>query len=210
LTTDRDGCATIPRATWSRLLAHDSGLITQSDALRAALATLDGYTITIELRALHHGAPEQDRRVLEGLALFLGHIAARRRGNHRVAETTAAEATASDMRRADLYDMRRLGALVMGIARGRLPADLHIEATDLVRERLGPAEAGLLATLIRRGRRTPWAPIRTWLHRRSHARRNRNPGRSDTGWGEPDVNAHLDIPSHSYGRSLRPRKDGAR
>ncbi|WP_158852893.1 hypothetical protein [Saccharothrix deserti] len=185
MTTDRDGCTTIPRATWSRLLAPDSGLITQSDALRAALATLDGYTITIELRALHHGAPEQDRRVLEGLALFLGHIAARRRGNHQVAETAAAEAMASDMRRADLYDMRRLGALVMGIARGGLPSNLHTEATDLVLERLGAAEADRLTALIRRNRRTPWDIVRIWLRRRGRARRDRNPGRSDTGWETP-------------------------
>ncbi|WP_447002447.1 hypothetical protein ACRAKI_22275 [Saccharothrix isguenensis] len=162
MTTDRNDHITIPDATWSRLLAPDSGLVAQSDTLRTALARLDGYTITIELRELQRDAPETDRRVLEGLVVFLRYTASRRLGEHEAATTAAAEARRAGMRRTDLHDMRRLGALVVGIARGRLPADLHTEATELVRKRLGAAEANRLIALIRRGRRYPWA---VFLHR---------------------------------------------
>jgi hypothetical protein len=181
LPTDGDGFSTIPRVTWFRLLAPDSGLITQSEALRTALASLDGYTMTVELRALCPGAPDQDRRVMEGLALFLRHTAAKHRGDHQAAATTAAQATTTGMPPDDLRDIRRLGALVIGIARGRLPSDLHTEAAHLVHDKLGTAEAERLTALIRRGRRTPWESIRTWIRRRSRAGCDRIPGRSDMG-----------------------------
>jgi hypothetical protein len=165
VTTGHDDHTTIPDATWSRLLAPHSGLIAQPDTLRAALACLDGYTIVIELRELRREAPEHDRQVLEGLAVFLRYTAARRSGNDEAAETAAADAGKTDMSRTDLYDMRRLGALVIGIARGTLPADLHTEAAELVRDRLSAGEADRLTALIRRGRRTSWAAFR---HRARH------------------------------------------
>ncbi|MBB5801269.1 hypothetical protein F4560_001037 [Saccharothrix ecbatanensis] len=160
MTTERGDHTSIPGATWSRLLAPDSGLVAQSDTLRAALACLDGYAIVIELRELLREAPEQDRRVLEGLAVFLSYIAARRYGNDEAAGTAAADAGKTGMSRTDLYDVRRLGVLVTGIARGRLPADLHAEAAELVRDRLGTAEADRLTSLIRRGRQALWAAFR--------------------------------------------------
>jgi hypothetical protein len=166
VTTSQDDHTTIPDATWSRLLAPHSDLIAQPDTLRAALACLDGYTIVIELRELLREAPEHDRRVLEGLAVFLRYIAAKGSGNHEAATTAAAEARETGLRRTDLYDLRRLGALVVGIARGRLPADLHTEATELVRDRLGAPEATRLTALIRRRRDLPWAALRRRARRR--------------------------------------------
>lgn len=160
MTTDQGDHTTIPDATWSRLLAPDSGLIAQSDTLRAALSCLDGYAIVIEVRELMRETPEQDRRVLEGLAVFLRYTAARRHGSDEAAQTAATDAGKTGMSRIDLYDMRRLGALVIGIARGRLPADLHTEAAELVRVRLGATEADRLTSLIRRGRQAPWAALR--------------------------------------------------